>query len=65
MKTLRLLLALSFASVLFAGFARADNCGTEKKCCECSKDKDGKSCGVDGKCCCGKEKTEKKEEAKS
>ena len=57
MKTLRFLLALSGASLLFSGYAFAGDKDEAKdqdkaKACDCSKDKDGKACGVDKDCCC-------------
>jgi hypothetical protein len=74
MKSLRLLLALAFASMLAVSVAQAgDDKGECKdkaaKCCcskECKAGKDGKEC-ADGKCCCKDKKAEceKKEEKKA
>lgn len=71
MKTLRLLAVLSIASLFTAPFALAADSASDKaseKTCDCEKDKDGKTCGVDKDCCCtGKkatkpaEKSEKKD----
>jgi hypothetical protein len=61
MKILRFLLALGFVSTLFTGVAFAG----DKKSCDCEKDKDGKTCGVDKDCCCTGKKAEKKPEKKS
>ena len=58
MKTLRFLLALWGASLLPAGHALAadkdqgKDQDKPKTTCDCSKDKDGKTCGVDKDCCC-------------
>ncbi len=58
MKTLRFLLALSWASLLLSSYAfaedkdQAKNQDKPKTSCDCGKDKDGKACGVDKDCCC-------------
>lgn len=78
MKSLRLILALSFASLLVLSGARAgddkangkhDEKSCEKMECCSKKDKDGKpSCATEGKSCCcdtgDKAKPEKHEEKK-
>lgn len=74
MKSLRILLALAFASILAVSVAQAGGDKGEckdkaDKCCctkECKAGKDGKEC-ADGKCCCKDKKAEceKKEEKKS
>jgi hypothetical protein len=69
MKLPRLLTAaiLLFALCVPAAIA-GDKAKSEKSCescCECPKDKEGKTCGVDKDCCCTGKKAEKKEEKKS
>lgn len=68
MKTLRLLLALGFASTVFAQAVRAADDkkapAKEEKTCDCGKDSDGKVCGVDKDCCCTGEKATKSADKK-
>ena len=63
MKILRLLATLALASTFAAPFALAAETKKEEKSspkgCDCEKDKDGKTCGVDKDCCCTGKKCEK------
>lgn len=58
MKTIRLIAALAFVSVLSSPFVRAEGAAAtqEKKPakaeCGCATGADGKVCGVDKDCCC-------------
>jgi len=56
MKTIRLISALAFASVLLVSVMRAEDAPSKDKPakaeCGCPTGKDGKVCGVDKDCCC-------------
>ena len=60
MKTIRLIAALAFVSVLSSSFVRAEGAAATttpgkkpaKDECGCATGADGKVCGVDKDCCC-------------
>ncbi len=72
MKTIRLISALAFASLLLAPVMRAEDAAAPKKTgkaeCGCPTGSDAKECGVDKDCCCNGAKAthanDKKDDAK-
>jgi hypothetical protein len=69
MKTIRLISALAFASLLLAPVMRAEDTAAPKKPakaeCGCPTGADGKVCGVDKDCCCNGQKATHASDKKS
>lgn len=69
MNKFRFLLSLCLVSALTTGFALAADQkkdeAKEEKACDCGKDKDGKTCGVDKDCCCTGKKATKADDKKA